>query len=198
MNYGFREAYFEYFESCDFSRENTNIDVSVFMFNLRMINKSSECEYDWYWKISACSTEYEVCDSFVSFTRLQASYSGSAGWYFRYQSIHIQITNTYHGGQFYWWSKPEKTTDKLYHIMLYTSPWSWFELTRSVAIGTGCKGSCISNYHTIRRPLKCVRLIIPLHSIIIQLSRIIYSCPLLHCTTKVLGKYRETFPSCFL
>jgi hypothetical protein len=21
---------------------------------------SSECEYDWYWKISACSTEYEV------------------------------------------------------------------------------------------------------------------------------------------
>ena len=42
----FGEAYFEYFESCDFSRENTNIDVSVFMFNLRMINMSSECEYD--------------------------------------------------------------------------------------------------------------------------------------------------------
>jgi hypothetical protein len=28
-------------------------------------------------------------------TRHQASYSGSAGWYFRYQSIHIQITYTY-------------------------------------------------------------------------------------------------------
>jgi hypothetical protein len=42
------EAYFEYFESCDFSRENTNIDVSVFMFDLRMINMSSECEYDLY------------------------------------------------------------------------------------------------------------------------------------------------------
>jgi hypothetical protein len=42
----FGEAYFEYFESCDFSRENTNIDVSVFMFDLRMINMSSECEYD--------------------------------------------------------------------------------------------------------------------------------------------------------
>ena len=40
MNYGFREAYFEYFESC------TNIDVSVFMVDLRMINMSSECEYD--------------------------------------------------------------------------------------------------------------------------------------------------------
>jgi hypothetical protein len=35
-----------YFESCDFSHENTNIDVSVFMLGLRMINMSSECEYD--------------------------------------------------------------------------------------------------------------------------------------------------------
>ena len=78
-----------------FFRENTNIDVSVFMLDLRMINMSSECEYDWYWKISACSTEYEVCDSFASLTRYQTSYSGSAGWYFRYQSIHIQITYTY-------------------------------------------------------------------------------------------------------
>jgi hypothetical protein len=51
----FWKAYFEYFESCDFSRENTNIDVSVFMFDLRMIYMSSECEYDWYWKISAHS-----------------------------------------------------------------------------------------------------------------------------------------------
>jgi hypothetical protein len=76
-------------------RENTNIDVSVFMLDLRIINMSSECECDWYWKISACSTEYEVCDSFASLTRHQTSYSGSAGWYFRYQSIHIQITYTY-------------------------------------------------------------------------------------------------------
>ena len=47
MNYGFGEVSFEYFESCNFSRENTNIDVSVFIvFDLRMINMSSECEYD--------------------------------------------------------------------------------------------------------------------------------------------------------
>jgi hypothetical protein len=46
MNYGFREAYFEYFESCNFSRENTNIDVSVFMVDIRMISISSKCEYD--------------------------------------------------------------------------------------------------------------------------------------------------------
>ena len=45
--------------------------------------------------------------------------------------------------------RPVAVTDKLYDIMLYTSPWSRFELTTSEVIGTDYIGSCKSNYHTI-------------------------------------------------
>jgi hypothetical protein len=38
-------------------------------------------------------------------------------------------------------------TDKLYHLMLYTSPWSRFELTTSVVTCTGCIGSYKSFDH---------------------------------------------------
>jgi len=43
-----------------------------------------------------------------------------------------------------------QVTDKAFHIMLYTSPWSRFELTTSVVIGTDCICSCKSNYHMIK------------------------------------------------
>jgi hypothetical protein len=46
-------------------------------------------------------------------------------------------------------NRGSQVTDKLYHIMVYTSLCSRFELTTSVVRVIDCIGSSNSNYHTI-------------------------------------------------
>ena len=46
MNYVLGKRILNILNHVIFSRENTIIDVSMFMFDLTMINMSSECEYD--------------------------------------------------------------------------------------------------------------------------------------------------------
>ena len=88
------------------------------------------------------------------------------GWLVSFMMFNATFNNISVICQFYWWRKPEcpekttdlpQVTDKLDHIMLYTSAWAGFELTTSEVIGTDCIGSCV-NPTTIwsrpRRPLR--------------------------------------------
>jgi hypothetical protein len=69
-----------YFESCDFSRENTNAMYSCIRVYV-WFKDDKHVIWMWIWLI------LKNINSFASLTRQQTSYSGSVGWYFDWLCI---------------------------------------------------------------------------------------------------------------
>jgi len=117
---------------------------------LKTGSKCSELERESY-------IEY-TCSQWLQHAFIYASAEIGLGlWCSTLFSIIFQL---YGAGKFYWWRKHEYTektnnlpqvTDNLITLCCieYSSAWARFERITVVVIGTDCKCSCKSNYHTI-------------------------------------------------
>ena len=75
-------------------------------------------------------------------------------WYFQQYFTYIVAVSFIGGGNWSTRRKPPTCRKSLTNFITYcciehTSPWTGFQLTTLVVIGTGCMGGCKSNYHTI-------------------------------------------------
>ena len=91
--------------------------------------------------------------------------------------------------------------------MLYTSPWSRFELTTSVVIGTDCIGSCKSNYHMITATRIAQTFVVVsnldwlsylCHTVILDIDQLITIGGMVIRTTSLIPEMREAFFKCYV
>ena len=115
--------------------------VPGFVYQFKMIYVTRTLSY---WAATNCGKDVQI-------------YKHPENWRVRIMVFNATFNKNsviYRGSQFYWWRKPEwqeRTTDKLYQIMLYRVylACAGVELTTLVVIGSDCICSCKSNYHML-------------------------------------------------